>query len=401
MKKKVILPEGVEDLLIDDCHFRREIEGKLMRYLELAGYMEVQTPTLEYYDLFSHDYLSQYGNRMFKLVDTNGSLLVLRPDCTIPIARMVATKMKDFTYPIKLSYLNNVFRMDQEQSGRKREYRQAGVEIFGVDSYKADVEAIVTAIEALLSLGLMEFQIEIGQVKIIKGILKTLETTEDHQVAILQAIENKNLIRLKELLDAFDLQADTQKLIEMLPTLMGNPYDVFTKLNEMVLTRDVEEGLNELKKVLNLVKEYGYEEYIQLDLGMVAHMDYYTGIVFKGFYKGLGTVILSGGRYDGLMEDFGLSCSATGFAFVVNKLIKAIKIQGEYTLSKNKHILIVAADSKYNKASAIAKKDRSEGNIVEIALAEDLDNYIKHRRVDEVMVISNCSEAGGVGYGGS
>ena len=115
--RKVLLPEGVQDLLIDDCIYRRQIEDKFMENFKQSGYMEVSSPALEYYDLFSRDYLANNGDNTFKLIDTDGKILVLRPDCTVPIVRILSTKMKDFVFPLRLCYVQDVFRIDEEQAG--------------------------------------------------------------------------------------------------------------------------------------------------------------------------------------------------------------------------------------------------------------------------------------------
>ncbi|SCX75882.1 ATP phosphoribosyltransferase regulatory subunit [Alkaliphilus peptidifermentans] len=391
VSKKVLLPEGVQDLLIDDCIYRRKIENQLSSYFMKSGYMEVSSPTLEYYDLFSYEYLSKYGDKMFKLIDTNGSLMVLRPDCTIPIARMVATKMKDFIYPLKLCYIQNVFRMDQEQSGRKREYRQAGVELFGVESLNADVEVIITAIESLLELGLKDFQIEIGQIKIIKHLLRNINLPEEKEEKILLAMANKNLILLEREVDALEIDEATAIILKKLPTLFGDVDKVLEEVELLPLNKDMKAAVVELKSVCNIIKECGYGSFITVDFGMVAHLGYYTGITFKGYTKELGAVVLSGGRYNKLMETYGMECPATGFAIIVNKVTKALKLQGCQVKKAEKHYLIVAPQSKYKEAFQLSAELRKSGNIVEISLLDkgEEGDYCSRRNVDEVIYIDH------------
>lgn len=389
--KKVMLPEGVQDLLIDDCIYRRKIEGVLMESFNSWGYMEVSSPTLEYYDLFSFDYLSRYGDKMFKLIDTKGSLLVLRPDCTIPIARMVATKMKDFVYPLKLCYIEDVYRFDQEQSGKKREYRQAGVELFGVQSYRADAEVILTAIESLKKLGLEDFIIEIGQLKLLKGILDNIQITETDNEKLLEAIGNKNLTELGKLIYEYDIDEGIRIILQAIPSLYGKPQEVVEALNKLPLTEEMKASVEELEMIFKTIQAYGYGEYITFDLGMISQLGYYTGIIFKGYTKDLGEVLCSGGRYDKLLEDFGMKCPATGFAFIINKITKALKLQENLTVNKKRHYLIIDSLHRDSIIAELMKRLKKEECIVEVSLlkeSKDIENYCSKRNIDEIWKIN-------------
>lgn len=387
----MLLPEGVQDLLIDDCVYRRNIEDRLMSNFTKMGYMEVSSPTLEYYDMFSNDYLATSGDKMFKLIDTNGKLLVLRPDCTIPIARIVATKMKDFLYPLKLSYVQNVFRIDEEQAGKKREFRQAGVELFGISSYEGDVEVIVTAIESLKNIGLEDFQIDIGQVKILKEVFQNIEINEEEKDIIIEFIENKNFIELEEYVEGLGLESSISLILTEIPRLFGTPQEVIAALKELPLTEAMVEAVDELKSICQSIERLGLGKYISLDLGMVARLEYYTGIIFKGFTKSLGVVLLSGGRYNQLMENFGVQCSATGFAFVVNKITKALKLQDKLNIPKLKHYLVIDSRELSFQAQEQIKALRDQGNIVEVSLLNDRKEILAYgdrRKIDEYIKIS-------------
>ncbi len=387
--KKVLLPEGVQDLLIDDCFYRREIENALMKDFRRWGYMEVSTPTLEYYDLFSQDYLNQNGDKMFKLIDTNGSLLVLRPDCTIPIGRLVATKMKDFVHPLKLCYIQNVFRIDREQAGKKREYRQAGVEFFGVRGPQVDAEVIITAIESLLNLGLSDFQMEIGQITLLEDMIRGLAMESEAREQLMNALENKNLPEIDRLIEGLSIKGETAQILKKLPRLFGDPKGVLRELNQLNLAEEARERAKELAQVVEIIEAYDYYDYISLDLGMVSHIRYYTGIVFKGYTKDLGVVLVSGGRYDKLLDEFDLTCPAIGFAFILNKITKALKIQQKLKESQEIHVLVVnqAAD---RIQAQVLKKARAEGYIAEashLTEAEDIKDYCIRRKVDEIWYV--------------
>lgn len=394
--RKVLLPEGVQDLLIDDCIYRRQIEDKFMENFKQSGYMEISSPALEYYDLFSKDYLSNKGDNTFKLIDTNGKILVLRPDCTVPIVRILSTKMKDFVFPLRLCYVQDVFRIDEEQAGKKREFRQAGVELFGISSYKADVEIIITAIESLKHLGLENFQIDIGQTKLLEGILETLEIEEGDKDQIVYNMENKNLVALKELIGDLAIDKHVKTILGQLPKLFGNPEEVLGDINKLPLTPSMKESIKELEGVYKRIRDYGLGDYIKLDLGMATSLKYYSGIIFKGFTRDLGEVLLRGGRYDGLVRDFGLDSHATGFAFSVNKVTKALKIQENLRAQKKRHILLLE-DEGLTASADLVNGLRQKGCIVEVNLLEDigdLDEYVKRREIDEVIKLSTIPGRG-------
>jgi ATP phosphoribosyltransferase regulatory subunit len=241
-RRKVFLPQGVQDLLIDDCLLRRTIENQIMETFVQWGYMEVSSPALEYYDLFTRPEILADGDKMFKLVDADGKILVLRPDCTIPMVRIVATKMKDFVYPLKLCYVEDVFRIDQEQAGKKREFRQAGIELFGVTSAKGDAEVLVTAIEALNGLGLQHVTVELGSIKFLKALFGELKLTTEQQQAVVELLEEKNVTGLQELTESFGITGGYAALITRLPRLFGSPEEVFTELKQYPMTPSMQEG---------------------------------------------------------------------------------------------------------------------------------------------------------------
>ncbi|HZJ98661.1 MAG TPA: ATP phosphoribosyltransferase regulatory subunit [Tissierellaceae bacterium] len=391
MKRKLLLPEGVQDLLIDDCIYRRHLEDKLMKGLIQAGYMEVSSPNLEYYDLFSEDYLDANGDNMFKLIDSNGKILVLRPDGTIPIVRMLSTKMRDFVYPLKLSYIKDIFRTDEEQAGKKREYRQAGVELFGIPSFRGDAEVIITAIESLRDLGLEGFQVELGQVELLRAILENQDLSSDERKLIYKYMENKDVIGIGRFVETISIDKDIKTILKKLPMLFGKPNEVLEQVNGLPLDPSMIKAVKDLEKVWVMLKSYGLGQYISFDLGMVPNMEYYSGIIFKGFTKDLGSVLLSGGRYDRLLEDFGMICPATGFALITNRITKALKIQNKLKIEEQEHILILEDES--NRLTADMIKDlRDKGYVVEICLLKDpsaIKEYAKPREVDKIIKLDS------------
>ena len=166
----LISPEGTRDLILGDCAAVRSVESRLHRIFASGGYNEVITPGIEFYDVFNQKSRYFPQESMYKLVDGKGRLLVVRPDSTMPIARVVSTRMREQTLPIRLFYSQNVFRIKPSMRGRSDEIRQTGIELIGSDSKRADIEVMYKAIEALSSCEPDNFRLEIGHIGYFKSL---------------------------------------------------------------------------------------------------------------------------------------------------------------------------------------------------------------------------------------
>ena len=221
MKKYDLLtPEGTRDLLFDESVARRTVEDKLQRLFKSYGYSEVITPGLEFYDVFMSKsrYFSQES--MYKLSDGKGRLMVIRPDSTMPIARLSATRLKDGVFPLKLFYNQNIFRINPKDSGRDDEITQSGVELIGGDPKKADLEILNLATEALTALETGDFRFEIGDSALFKILISRVTRDEEEMETIREYIENKNIPELKSVLEKYGDNDDVRALYS-LPKLFG------------------------------------------------------------------------------------------------------------------------------------------------------------------------------------
>ncbi len=192
------IPEGSRDILFEDCSNKIKIIDKLRKLNIDAGYLEVLSPTLEFYDVFQGDDVSIEQEKMYKLFDNAGRILVLRPDMTMPIARITATKLRDSLYPLRICYSGNIFRINENWNGKVSEMTQSGIEIIGSESPKADAEVIITAIKALIAIGVKKFELEIGQAEFFKGLIEDIELTEGEMEKLRGLVENKNFGALRE-----------------------------------------------------------------------------------------------------------------------------------------------------------------------------------------------------------
>lgn len=326
-KWKIYTPEGVQDILSDQCFLKKNLESKIRSLFRSYGYYEIETPTFEFYDTFSAEKDITPQETMFKFFDQQGRILVLRPDITIPVARVVGTKFKDAHYPLRFSYIGNTFRYNELGGGRQKEFTQAGVEILGASTPEADAEVIATAINSVKALGIENFQVDIGQVEFFKGIMEETGLSEQDIEQIRILIDRKDFIGIEEIVEGHDINRDLKELILGLPRLFGSIDSIIKQVETVTVNKRSLNALAYLRKVLEIIDDYGLGKYVSIDLGMVQSLNYYTGIIFRGFTYGVGFPILSGGRYDNLVEKFGKKCPATGFSLGINLIMMALERQ--------------------------------------------------------------------------
>lgn len=391
-KWKIHTPEGVQDILFDECALKRNIEEKLRGLYRSYGYFEVETPTIEFYDVFSSDTGIIPQETMFKFFDQQGRILVLRPDITVPVARISASKYREMPYPMRFSYIGNVFRYNDYGGGKQNEFTQAGVEVLGVSTSEADAEVIAIAINALITAGLEDFKLDIGQVEFFNGLMDETKLTEEEMDRLKVMIDRKDYVGLEELLDKYDIRADLKKLITDLPALFGSA-DVIERVEALALNKRSLDALENIRQVLNILDDYGLGRYVSVDLGMLKGLNYDTGIIFRGFTYGIGFPILTGGRYDRLVEEFGRQCPATGFSMGVNLIMMALQRQ-KADIEKPCIDSIVCYSQKGRKtAFELCGELRRQGLLIELDLSggdvEALKKYAARKGVGGVINVSD------------
>jgi ATP phosphoribosyltransferase regulatory subunit len=359
------VPEGVADIHSFDLELKESLIDSLKALYRGYGYRQVQTPVFEYYDLFLEIKETIDKEKMVKLIDRDGKILVLRPDATIPIARMVATNQNgESSY--KLSYFTNVFRMsDNTQNLSNRELTQAGIEFFGRQDYEADVEVISLAIQSLQQLGVSDFQIDLGQANYFKELLNATSLSISEQSEIRKAIEQKNVSELRKVLSETMLEETYQNAILSIPLLYGNPSEVLEKAKKLSVNDEMNGELEHLSQVYSRLVEDGFEEYLSVDLGMINDLNYYTGIIFQGYIKGLGKTVVVGGRYDQLTKQFGSELPATGFGIYLDNLLEFFKSIKLDTKISSQTIVVAYEEKNRKKAIQVADTLRKKHFIVE------------------------------------
>lgn len=356
---KNIVPEGTRDFTIDECRKREKIINAITNCFRKWGYSEISTPTIEYYDTFNHKTQSLKEEEMYKFFDNRGRILVLRPDMTVPVARLANTKLKDMKLPLKLFYNANVFRVHESLGGKRNEYLDCGIELIGADGEKVDLEVLVTALEVLKALDTKkDFKLEVGNVNILKSALEDMNLSKKDKENIIELINKKSLINLKEYLEKLDIKNEYKKFLTKIPWLFGG-YEMITKAKEVAFNEKIENNIAYLEKIYLNLKNLGYEKYISVDMSMVPRVNYYSGIIFKGYVNGIGSTVLRGGRYDNLLESFGKNISAIGFSIDVNLLISAC----DYKENAVNEKIVLQRDNYLEALKLAIIKTREEKNV--------------------------------------
>lgn len=361
------IPYGTRDFLPQEAAEKRAIETALAATFAKWGYDEVVTPTIEYLDTLTIGNGSVLEPHMFKFFDKNNRTLALRHEMTTPLARMAASRLKNAALPLKLAYISNVYRYEQAQTGRQCEFYQAGVELMGVPNAAADAEVIALAIEGLRQSGLENFQICLGQVEFINGVMQQVNLTAQIQSAIKQAMEKRDLVGLGNIVDATDLSAGSKALLKKIPLLHGQE-EMLKKAYDMIVNEQSKRALDNLQEIFNLLKVYGVAEHVSFDLGVIRDFGYYTGMVFEAYTPGLGFPLCGGGRYDHMLSDFGNACPATGFAMGIERIMLALERQGLHKAGLKKDMYVAYQEGKVSKAIEKVRELRLAGKTAELAL---------------------------------
>ncbi len=327
MKNQLLhTPEGVRDIYNLECERKLVIQDKLHSLIRTYGYRDIQTPTFEFFDIFNKERGSVISKEMFKFIDREGNTLVLRPDITPSIARCAAKYYMDEKMPLRFCYMGNTFINNSSYQGRLKETTQLGCELIGANTPVADGEMIAIIIRCMLEAGLTKFQVELGEVEFFRGLMEEAGIEEDVQIKIRDLIERKNFFGVEELLLEAGIEEEKRNRILKLQELFGTA----EKLSEAkVLARNSRslEAINRLEQVYEILKACHLEQYVSFELGMLGKYKYYTGVIFKAYTYGTGEMVVTGGRYDSLLQQFGKQAASIGFAINIDQLITALSRQ--------------------------------------------------------------------------
>lgn len=358
-KQLIHTPEGVRDIYDAECRQKLEVQKNILNTLYLYGYQHMETPSFEFFDIFNKERGSVSSREMFKFFDRENNTLVLKPDMTPAIARCVAKYFSEETMPVRLCYLERTFTNNSSYQGRLKESTQTGAEMIGDDSSDADAEMIAMVIDCLRSVGLKEFQVELGQVEFFRGLVEEAGMDEETQEQLRELIENKNFFGVEELLHVHPVDPKLREVFLHLPKLFGSIEQVRTARSLTENSRALF-AIKRLEKVHEILENYGLSEYVSYDLGMLSKYQYYTGMIFKAYTYGTGDYLVTGGRYDKLLEQFGKDAPAVGFGIVVDRVLMALNSQNIFLPAKRKDTMVLFDVPARVAAVALAKNLREK-----------------------------------------
>ncbi|MDQ6422769.1 ATP phosphoribosyltransferase regulatory subunit [Paenibacillus sp. LHD-117] len=350
-------PIGVKDYLPAAVKKLRHIEREALACMSTWGYEQIITPTMEFYDTVGVA-SSTSDQKLYKLLNNRGTTLVLRSDMTSPIARVVSSLLKESSFPLRLSYHSNVFRSIEEEAGREAEFFQTGVELVGDSSAEADAEVVALAIASLKAAGVKRFKIAIGHVGFLNGLLgEALVDRTEEQELLKACLLGRDYVGYREQLRKLSLEEPVRRELEGILRLRGGS-EICDQAMQLRGGETARLAISHLCEIWDVLKAYGVCEHVLIDLTMIGDFSYYTGMTFEGYAADLGFPVVSGGRYDNLLAQFGRPAPATGFAL---KTTRILELLGAEENGQEERTLIAYDSAGRGEALAEAQRLRSLG----------------------------------------
>ncbi len=320
-------PEGVRDIYGKEYAGKLSLESRLRDCIRLYGYEDIQTPTFEYFDIFSREIGTTPSRELYKFFDKDGNTLALRPDFTPSIARCAAKYFCEEDRSLRFCYKGNTFTNTSSLRGKLREVTQMGAELINEPSAEADAEIISLVIRSLQEAGLKRFQVTIGDVEYFKGLCEAAGLDEDTELDLRTLISGKSYFAAEELLQERDVREPYRSRLLGMADMFGDMGSL-PKAGALADNARSLSAVRRLEKLYSLLEVYGVTDYVAFDLGMLSKYRYYTGMIFKAYTSGVGEAVVKGGRYDRLLTQFGKEAPAVGFVMAVDSLLEALSRQG-------------------------------------------------------------------------
>jgi len=384
MTREREVPGGVKDFLPREMGLKRQIELSALELLKGWGYREVDTPVYEYLEVVERSAGQYIREELQLMLDREGRILVLRPEMTIPIARLAATHLHEEPLPLRLAYSANIFRHTQPQMGRYKEFWQLGVEMIGAKGVRADAEVIAMAALFLERMGLKDYKISVNHVRIFNQIMAALHLDMDEDESLRNLVVRKDLVGLEQKLEQLKLPVPLKEELLKLPLAQGG-VEIIRQFPSLMLLPKVKGAVDELLSVFRELERLGVSDRVVIDLGVLRDLDYYTGVIFEGYSPQLGFPLLGGGRYDNLMAQFGYPNPATGFAIGLERVMLCLGFPPDEATR------YLVGGSDWGKTVEEAERLRGQGLVVEVDVEghsrADLEQVVKERPGYEVIYV--------------
>ena len=319
--------DGVKMLHHDEMRNYDRIQGKIISVIMNHGCKIIETPSFEDYDVYQH-FFPQLRQQMVKTIDTDGRVLVLRPDVTLPIVETAAREFPRSNQLLKFGYVSTVFREYYGRSTYGKDFLQGGIEILGDSSPECDGEVIVTAAEILKAVGVENIRIDIGTAAYTQALFDGLPLSEEQKATLKGYMAERNLVACKSYIASLPISSDARKALEALPVLFGPYAQTLSKARDYSINSGMLNALSRLERVYDYILYAGYADKVQLDFGFASRLGYYTDTVFKVYVDGALYDIIDGGRYDQLSSRFGVDRPACGFGMNINLLYEYMNDAG-------------------------------------------------------------------------
>jgi len=386
--KMIHTPEGVRDTYGRELRCKHQIQSKLHDTLHTYGYRDIETPTFEFFDIYSNDVGTTPENEMYRFFDKEGNMLALRPDFTPSIARCAAKYFVEDSMPIRLCYEGKAFNNTSDLQGKLKESTQIGAELIGDASTDSDGEIICLVVESLLNAGLKDLNVCIGDAGYFKGICDAANLSEDITMELRNLISSKDYFGAEEFL--LNNNVDKKYIDAILDVTKISSVEDLVNAEKLVDNARSLNAINHLKDVYAVVCSYGLQKYVSVDLGLLSKFNYYTGMLFKAYTYGTGDAIVKGGRYDSLLGKFGKPSSAVGFVLLVDDIMTALSTQGLLPDATLEETWIVYSEA--NKSAAINKAKDMRSNNQSVALisfdttksTKDYEDYAAKNDISKV-----------------
>ncbi len=380
MKRQLLhTPEGVRDIYNDECEKKLILQDDLLKVQKQYGYHPIQTPTFEFFDTFGREIGTTPSKDLYKFFDREGNTLVLRPDITPSIARCAAMYFSEDNMPIRLCYMGNTFLNNSRYQGRLKESTQLGAELLGDSTVDADAEIIAMVIDCLKKAGLKEFQLSVGHAEFFRGLTDAAGLNEEQEEELHDLISNKNYFGVTEFAETLNLNDNLKALFGMLGNLYTGADELQSAKKYAAAYPRILTAIERLEELHQVLKIYGIDKYVSVELGIVSNYQYYTGIIFAGYTFGSGEPIVKGGRYDELLTYFGKESASIGFAIVIDQLMAALSRQKIEIPVQYQNELIIYDAKMRSEAIKRAVELRADGGNVEM-MARDISKTEKDYR---------------------
>lgn len=356
-------PRGFRDVLPQEAAERDAIAIRLARTCDAWGYQLVETPLVE--DLATLETgAGAPESNTFRLFDSDGRLLAVRPEMTVPIARLVASRLRGEHVPHRLRYVADVFREQASLRGQARQFTQAGVELIGVSGPAADAEVVAVLIESVTAAGLHDFTVALGTVGVLNTLLSASGASESWCAAVRSAAHDRNLVEIDRLASSAGVSAHVAGALKAVVRLRGGRMAI-DQCREHLAACGCEGVLQTFAEMWDILEAGGLTDHVTVDFGTMRSFDYYTGLVFELLVPGLGLPLGGGGRYDSVLGAFGAPAAAAGFAVGIERLHIALSEQGAVPSVRRLDAVVCGSDA--SEVFAAAARLRAAGWWVRIA----------------------------------